>query len=171
MLNDLPARFSAIRQLQAIRTNHLPGSPRYEEVEHAIDLALNERRAVDPYLVRNVLRDARRIIDRKRKAWPHVQFVDEIPRSNDDGPLSQDAVAVMDFTTPEALVTAGQFADAIVAEVASSSQHAARVMEGLLADEPIAITAKASGISEARVNQLRRKLRGAASQHLGVSHV
>ena len=44
MISDLPARFRAIEVLQRQRDRHHPGTRRFDELDHAIDLALEPRR-------------------------------------------------------------------------------------------------------------------------------
>ena len=39
-----------------------PGTARFDELDHAIDLALQKGHTVDAFLVRNVIRDAERIL-------------------------------------------------------------------------------------------------------------
>jgi hypothetical protein len=158
MSHVLEARFRAIQQLQVLRAKHHPGSQRYEQIEHAIDLALSERRAVDDFLVRNLLRDARRILDRQAAARIYVQL--------EDG-ASPTEELLMESNTPEDILEAIQLAEAIVAHVSRSSVHAARVMEGLLVGESLAETAGDARISRARVNQLRQQLRLEVGSYLG----
>ena len=66
MSANLAARLSAVETLQRLRARHVPGSARFDEIDHAIDLALKPKRAVGAFLVRNVLRDARRVLRRRR---------------------------------------------------------------------------------------------------------
>jgi hypothetical protein len=165
MLQALPARFRAIQQLQAVRATHLPGSTRYRQVDYAIDLALSERRAVDDYLVRNLLRDAKRILERQaqsRRYFPALEDFPDEPEAYPDAPI--DDIVLKDFATPEAILQARQLAEAIVEEGSHSSRYAARVMEGLLVGEPLADTASTAGISAERVKQLRAELRRAAGR-------
>jgi len=158
MTSSLEARFNAIAKLQAIRERHAPGSRRYEQVEHAIDLALGERRAVDQFLVRNLLRDAQRVIERQVARRTIV----ELPQ--DEEALILDVL--VEYETPESRLQALQIANEILITVSRSSRHAKCVLEGLIQDEAMSATATRACISVARVNQLRQSLRDEARCHL-----
>jgi hypothetical protein len=98
-----------------------------------------------------------------------VPLVDDVPLLEEDQKTMHEP-ALVDYVTPEGIVLAAQLADTIVAAVSRSSQHAARVMKGLLLDESLAETAAAAGMSTARVNQLRRQIRDAAQKYLATTH-
>ena len=71
------ARASAIETLQKIRSRYSPGSFYFDVADHAIDLALSPRRNADGFLVRNTLRDSKRILSRQNKNGPTVLSLDE----------------------------------------------------------------------------------------------
>ena len=136
------ARFSAIAKLQAVLAKHNPGSRRYRQIEYALDLAFSETRTVDDYFVRNLLRDAQRILDRQD--------------------ATRTCIDVHDFGGDTT-----QLVRAIIGEVSRSSRHASRVLEGIFAGETASETSAGAGISAARVNQLRRQLKECAAACLG----
>jgi hypothetical protein len=59
------ARTSVIQRLQATASKHNPGSEKFERADLAIDLALSPDRCSElaPFLMRNLKRDARRILN------------------------------------------------------------------------------------------------------------
>ncbi len=61
------ARESVIRSLQTTAGKHPPGTEKYERADLAISLALSPDRAAEsaPFLMRNVQRDARRILNHR----------------------------------------------------------------------------------------------------------
>ena len=158
---SLEVRFRAYSQLQTGLANYPPGSRRYEQTEHALDLALNDGRAVDKFFKRNLLRDSKRTLVRQLSSRRYVVASEDIPQQ-EESQNNSNVVALVDPVTPESLVAASDLARTIVAQVACSSSHAGRVMQGLLMAETLNETSHASGISAVRVNQLRRALRLAA---------
>lgn len=68
-LNNFVRRFDEISPLHPLRSRQPPGPVRYEVLERMIDLALQPQRRSDLYFVRNVLRDATRVILRQRGYW------------------------------------------------------------------------------------------------------
>lgn len=161
----IQARFRAVQQLQSLRSRHSPGSRRYEQIEHALDLALNCRRKVDDYLVRNLLRDARRVLDRQAAGRSYLCIADEARSTSTADDVGPSAV-LTEANTPETLVAAEKLARRIVADVGTASSHAPRVFEGLLSGETHEETARAIGISSARVKQVRASLRAAAAKSM-----
>jgi hypothetical protein len=71
------ARISAIQTLQKIRSRFNPGSFNFDVADHAIDLALSPRRNADGFLVRNTLRDSKRILCRQKAKGPTMLSLDE----------------------------------------------------------------------------------------------
>jgi hypothetical protein len=150
------ARLRAYGQLQGKQKTLSPGSVKYEIVEHALDLALKPRRRTDEFLVRNLLRDSRRILARQAANRRKVQLDDAAVA------LLDTSAALVETSTPESLLRAKQLLHQIRAAVMPFSRHAARVLEGLVIGESLAETAADCGISTVRVNQLRRLVRDAA---------
>lgn len=103
--STLSARFRAIRELQVRRDKHPYGSKRFDELDHAIDLALNARRNVDGFLVRNALRDAERIVRRQRRHGRVVLHAD-LPVDEDNKVSFTLADALTDIDSPEEVLSA-----------------------------------------------------------------
>jgi hypothetical protein len=61
---ELDQRFTVVKRLQERLASLEPGSSKYELYDKAYSLALNTKRNVGPYFLRNLLRDARRILER-----------------------------------------------------------------------------------------------------------
>lgn len=170
MHHSQEARFAAVASLQAIRRRHTPGSPRYEQIEHAIDLALSTERTVDQYLVRNVLRDAKRILSRQAKARIFVRVTDEPDWSDDANHANGYSETLIENVTPEHLAEVTDCTKQIVATVSRTSNHAARVMDGMLTGEALNETAAEIGITADRVNQIRRQIRTIVAEQMGLGH-
>jgi hypothetical protein len=123
MIHPLDGRFCAYEKLQSIQTKHSPGSPRYEQVEHALDLALNDGRTVDNFLIRNLLRDSQRILNRQAANRCYVDISEDSYSYPEAGAYGFDVGFLTDYTTPEVLLAAEQLAETLVAEVAHLSLH------------------------------------------------
>jgi hypothetical protein len=160
----MDVRFNAVLILQGMRARHLPGSRRYEQIEYAIDLALNVTRVADEYLVRNVLRDAERILDRIKKNHPTVSLNDEVAEQEDFEP-EQQYEQLVDHESPENIATATCLASAILHDV-GNSEATAQVWNGMLHGETVADIAAASGFSTSYVSKIRMALATSAKTHL-----
>lgn len=171
MLHALEARYSAIATLQAARLRHIPGSFRYEQIEHAIDLVLNDSRAVNDFLVRNVLRDAARTNSRRSAKRVLIQVAEDYEYRRDDETGDTASEVLQESTTPFHICESTQIVEAIVIAVSHHTNHARRVVEGVLLGETLAETALAIGISTDRVNQIRRMIRDEAAKLLEVRNV
>ncbi|MDH4555736.1 hypothetical protein E8F11_11225 [Pseudomonas sp. BN417] len=155
---SIEARFCAYARIQAIQAKYTPGSRRFEQAEHALDLALSETRTIDRFLLRNLLRDSKRVLSRQSAARRYV----DLPAEGESSCFEEGRFG--DPTNPEALLEANQLAEAVAVEVGRSSSHAVRVMEGLITGETLGETARATGISAARITQLRRAIRVATTK-------
>ena len=166
---DLEARFRVAEKLQSLLTKHHPGSHRSRVIERALDLVFNERRAGDVYLIRNLLRDAERIMLRQARAGLIVSLSAE--PGDRDYPGDLDAYMAENAHRPDLLLEAKQLAQAIVNRTSARSQSAARIFEGLVLGESIQATAEDCGLSPARVNQVRREIRFALVAEVGAGNV
>ncbi|MDD5247550.1 MAG: hypothetical protein PHY45_01095 [Rhodocyclaceae bacterium] len=159
---SLSARFRAIEQLQAIRARHTPGTPRYEDVEHAIDLALHDGRVIDGYIVRNVLRDAERIRTRRQAKHPTRSLDDDTEDGENSSPA--DSIRFQDHTTPEALAIANDLARALLRSVPGNRLVVEHTLAGLIAGETAAETAKACGVGVGYVEKVRMGIKVTARE-------
>lgn len=163
MLSACDARFRAVFQLQVLRDKSPLGSRRHQQADYAIDLALMEGRVVDRYLVRNTLRDARRILDRQAASRTFVEL-----DSDSLSDLDRTAVAAAsDQATPESITCADSCAEAITLRARKLSVHAERIVDGILDGETLRETAGALRLSIPRVNQLRSVVRQIAAEVQG----
>ena len=166
---DLEARFRAVQKLQAVLPKHHPGSRRYRIVERALDLAFNETRTSGVYLMRNLLRDAERILDRQAKAGLILSLSAE--PGDSDLPVDLDRFIARDEHRPDLLLEVKQIAQSVVARTSIHSRAAARIFEGMVLGEAVQATADSCGLSAARVNQVRREIRAAVSAEVGAGYV
>ena len=148
------ARLLVYEQLQRHQRILPPGSKRYEIVEHALDLALNDGHRAHRFLLRNLVRDSRRILERQAGKRPTI-IIDEIAT------WTQTPSPLVDNANPETLLLQKQQLDLIRQDIAPHSSYAVRVLEGLILGESLRETAEACGMSTSRVNQLRRYIRQA----------
>ena len=64
MAEDISAaQWCAVQTLQGMRDRRNPNSFEFEIIDYAIDLALSPNRALNQFLIKNVLRDARTPIE------------------------------------------------------------------------------------------------------------
>lgn len=161
----MDVRFDAVLILQGMRARHLPGSRRYEQIEYAIDLALNATRVADGYLVRNTLRDAERILDRIKKNHPTVSLNDEVSEREDEFESERQYEQLIDRESPEHIVTAKCLASAILHDV-GNSDATTEVWNGMLHGETVPEIAAATGFSTSYVSKIRMVLAASAKTHL-----
>lgn len=157
--SHMDERYCAIQQLQNIRSKHRPGSPRYERADYAISLALNGGREVNQYIVRNLLRDAERILTRSQKSRQYI-YLDDSSSSGDetfieDGP-SRD---VEDEFNLGQLVEAKELAFKLLKKLSRKNAYATRVFEGLINGESLQETSSAANISTAYVQRIKTLIR------------
>lgn len=159
---SLSARFRAIEELQAIRARHTPGTPRYEDVEHAIDLALHDGRSIDEYVIRNVLRDAERIRTRRQAKHSTQSLDDDTEDGEDSSPA--DSIYLQDHTSPEALAIANDLARALLRSAPGNRKVVERTLAGLIAGETAAETAKACGVGVGYIEKVRMGIKAVARE-------
>src|SRR5438034_1489271 len=118
MMNDpspdssLDEPFRTIRRLQRIRDRRDPGSLSCERLDHAITLAMSPRRDGDPHLMRNVRRDARRVLARRETRLGAIELnLDALDAAAtaDDEALPSEKYLSDGTMTPEAVFTQKEF--------------------------------------------------------------
>jgi hypothetical protein len=165
----LSARFDAILKLQSIRDRMDAGSSLYEEADYAIDLALNPGRSVDEFLVRNTLRDARRILGRRQiREWSHQV---PLPAAIDDDTDNGEESIGVERTTPEGAAIATQFEQYLMAKARRIHPAGPRCLAGMIRGENSRETALAVNLSSSSVKQVERKIRTAAQNLISVEAV
>lgn len=151
-------RFRAIHVLQGLLTRHLPGSSRYDEIEHAIDLALSNDRALDQFLIRNVLRDAERI--RRRAIAAHsYESIDAIGDMHAE--LADAYHDLVDYTDPAELVSALEEFRAVVQSL-GHGEIAQQVCTGVISGKTATEISVETGFSMSYVTKTRMALMRAA---------
>jgi hypothetical protein len=159
---NLEARFRAVKTLQGFRDRHPPGSARFDEIDHAIDLALQPRRAVGPFLVRNTLRDAQRIMRRRRQRQRLTLESDYNVASDSPIPLVD---LLIDPASPEDEAIAAEV-PVQVAIICNSKVDCTRtvlLLESLIDGCTTREMAKLVAISPAHAAKLSRRLKIAVS--------
>jgi hypothetical protein len=169
-LNHLVTRFDAIQSLQLLRSRQAPGSFHYEVVERAIDLVLQPHRRIDRYLVRNVLRDAKRIIRRQRNYWNYGLASLDAPTCNprDDSAEWSDVRALSTSPDPEAIASTRN----LVFHIRDRCRHRraeSSCLDGMLSGETPKETAQRLGFSEIYIKKLRARVRASAAELMGVA--
>lgn len=136
-----------------------PGSEDAETVEHAISLALSERRPAKAkdLLLNDVLRNARHSVRRSRARY--LQAVDETGHLASEGVATGATRGFIEVETPEDICIAKDLEQTLHAEACGCGRHGLRVLEGLLGGETSQMIATAAGVSVSTVNRTVRHLR------------
>lgn len=163
------ARLGVIRRLYAAADRHPMGSERHEAAYHAVGLALSDRRVASApeFLERSVMRDARRILRRRRRKAPILDPLDEgsaLGRLLADGEIN----AGIASETPESLCIARDFEAQLRQRARALDPNAEACLEGLLDEEPLESTAQRLAIPARRVRRLRERIRGEARALLDI---
>jgi hypothetical protein len=154
-MNDaLSARFRAIQTLQRLRDRYPFGSRRFDEFDHAIDLALCPRRAIDDFFLRNLIRDGQRVLRRRRSKGRLVLESNTVPEVP-----SRPELDLPDPVTPENELEALQRAEqALGADL--DEDRAERVLTHLVDGSSVREVASDMGVSSGYASILCRRIRG-----------
>jgi hypothetical protein len=158
---NLQERFRAIEKLQSIRDCPATSVATSAEVDYAIDLALSPLRKVDKYFLRNLLRDARRILNRKqlRVEALMVSLDSALPGFDYDGTeLTLHDVLPSSSATPALFRQMAEFNER-VGQLVRGNPPARALIEGLQRGESVAEAAHSAGISISYAKKLRRAAR------------
>jgi hypothetical protein len=136
-----------------------PGSEDAETVEHAISLALSERRwTKEKDLLRNdVLRNARHSVRRSRARY--LKAIDEAGHLAAEGVATGATLGLVEVETPEDICIANELEQTLQAEACRCGRHGPRVLQGLLDGETSQTIAASAGVSMSTVNRTVRHLR------------
>jgi hypothetical protein len=160
-IENLQERFRAIEKLQSIRDCPGTSAATSAEVDYAINLALSPSRKVDKYFLRNLLRDARRILNRKklRAETLMVSFDSVLPGLDYDGAelTLHDVIPSLSATPAQSLQTA-EFNER-VSQLVRGNPPARAIVEALQRGESVAEAADSAGISISYAKKLRRAAR------------
>ena len=157
----LPEPFRSIEKLQSIRDRNASNAAISTEADYAIDLALSPLRKVDRHFLKNVRRDARRILNRKqaRAEKLTVSLDSELPICDDDGAeLTLHDVIASSSPTPMQSLQSVEFQER-VGELTGNNTRAKAFVEALQRGESLAQAADSTGISLSYAKKLRCTLR------------
>ncbi len=164
-----PARWAAVEQLQRRCANRDPSSFEFEVADHAISLALNPNRPIDAFFARNVHRDAKSIVARRRRRV-RSRFVPLYGRGHDnelalsadveDG-LTKDNAALCDLE--RSCISADAYAR-LRAALEKRNRYAPACLDGWRDGQEASETAAALGISRDYVKKLRCLIREIAAE-------
>lgn len=154
-----PARWSAVLELQGIRSRLCPGSFEFDIADHAIDLVLNDNRPDGPFLVRNALKDSRSVTirrvrrERERFALPQTE-----------GEFSPAETLPDDHPSPETQAVWKDGYLKLSTALEGSNARAALCLRAWLKGDEMAETASQLGISREYVKKIRTGIRAVAGQ-------
>lgn len=157
-------RFRAIQKLYTFPENHSPGSQRYDEIEHAIDLALSERRKPGKFFIRNVLRDSKRILNRQR-ARVKIVSLDQMGKLDSERFEPFTPPSRIDYSTPLAILEQKDTQLRLVEDAGGNRTITEATLAGLIKGETLKETAQTLDVSTSSIKIARFRLRSAASKH------
>lgn len=156
-------RWDVIRSLQTTRNHYSPGSNIFEECDKAISLALNPRRKVNSYLLRNVMRDARRSLVRMEREIPFSMF----SRNDQDETYSYCGYGENSLTarkaSPEEILILKDLL-ATIRMTVSKIRYGEPCLNGLLNGDTVQEISKRIGISRHQVEYAKHKIRCIAAE-------
>lgn len=165
---SLDPRYRVVLKLQNLLKNSKIASETADIAEHAIDLALNPTRQAEnaSYLLRNVWRDASKILRRRDANNPSISLNVE-PLIDGLACYPHSFLRLVDNTTPEALAITNQIEEKLKGAMAAIAPYANRCLEGMIAGETLQETATATGQTTRRIRRLRQRIRLIAEKLLG----
>ena len=150
MINTMKSE--AIRRLQEKLKKLMPGTYWFEIYDKAIDLALNSKRKEDKYFFRNLLRDAKKTLNRKNQS----HTID--PRSEDENRKSIESL-IDSGLSPLNKIIFQSYIDQIMGQCKKIHPFAQDVFSDLLDGVQVKVTADKLYISESLVKKLRVQMR------------
>jgi hypothetical protein len=156
----LTERFTAIITLQKKQKQYESSSYWFNIYEKATDLALNPKRKVDEFFMRNLIRDAKRILSRQKKN----SIFKEI--STEDSDSDTGTIVFEDFLvneiSPEHQLIYSNYIEQIKETCPAIHEYAVTVFEGMMEGKSSVVIAKEIGVSESLVKKIRLKVRSIA---------
>lgn len=146
-------RFSAILALQNKQKQQKQGSYLFDINDKAIELALNPKRQINQYLIRNLKRDAKRILKRQKDTAP--EFIDSFSTSILQ-PLEN---LVIEPATPYGQLVLRQYEVQVHSMCEDLHPYALYIFNDLEDNIPIKDTAKKLGLSQSLVKKVRAQLK------------
>lgn len=151
-------RIDSILRLQKKLHAYIPGTYLFELYDKAIDLATNEDREVNEYFYYNLLRDARRILSRRKEVAPSFVSLLEPDNSEEDEKETKNPF-VSDYFTPEQFVIHTNLIASIRGGCKSIHCYASEVFNDMVDGLLIKQSAERIGISESLVKKLRLEIK------------
>jgi hypothetical protein len=158
-------RIDSILRLQKKLHAYIPGTYLFEIYDKAIDLATNEDREVNEYFYYNLLRDARRILSRRKQVAPSFVSLLEPDNSEEDEKEAKNPF-VSDYFTPEQFVIHTNLITLIRSGCKGIHCYANDVFSDMVDGLLIRESAERIGISESMVKKLRVEIKSLARQVL-----
>ncbi len=152
----LTERFTAIITLQKKQKQYESSSYWFNIYEKATDLALNPKRKVDEFFMRNLIRDAKRILSRQKKN----SIFKEI--STEDSETIPFENLLVEKISPEHQLIYSNYIEQIKETCPAIHEHAVTVFEGMIEGKSSVIIAEEIGVSESLVKKIRLKVRSIA---------
>ena len=147
-------RFNAVKRLQQNLKKTFPGSYWSQVYEKALDLALNEQRAVDANFYYRVVDDAKRTLRRLNKTAPSFTSLYTLGEESDEigSPF------LIDHVTPEQLVIYQQSVALLRSACSKKHKHSVAVFYSMMEGHTVSETAHKLCISESMVKKLRAEI-------------
>ncbi|MFD2969962.1 hypothetical protein [Sphingobacterium bambusae] len=153
IIEDIEKRFSAILAFQKKQMKYPQNSKDFDIYDKAIDLSLNSKRKVDAYFEWNLVRDARRIVDRQKRNTP--KFVELY---YDSDPYYHEEFFITTDTTDSIILTADLLLR-IKDKCRCIHSRADEVLDGLISGQNCRELAGVLKVSESLIKKIRIKIR------------
>jgi hypothetical protein len=156
-------RFAVIERLQTVIRAASPGTPLFDEADAAISLALKAKRSVSQpeFFERNVRRDARRILRRRRRVVVFSALGPDDLSSRERGVPMAEILGPAKTARPDSECIARELARGIETRI-RHIRDACACFDAMREGEQPADTARRLSIPERRVHYLRSQIRKAA---------
>lgn len=154
----LSERFTAILTLQKKQKQYESSNYWFDIYEKATDLALNPKRKVDEFFMRNLIRDAKRILSRQKK---NSIFKEISTEDSDTGTIPFENLLV-EKISPEHQLIYSNYIEQIKETCPAIHEYAVTVFEGMMEGKSSVVIAKEIGVSESLVKKIRLKVRSIA---------
>lgn len=158
-------RIDSILRLQKKLHAYIPGTYLFELYDKAIDLATNEDREVNEYFYYNLLRDARRILSRKKQVAPSFIALME-PDNSPEEVREERNPFISDYYTPEQFVIHSSLVTALSNSCGSIHRSACDIFSHMVDGYTIKESAERLSLTESLVKKIRVQIKLLSSQIL-----
>lgn len=158
-------RIDSILRLQKKLHRYSPGSYLFEIYDKAIDLAVSEDRKINEFFYYNLLRDARRILSRRKKIVP--AFVTLLDPDNREGEEKEEKNPfISDYFTPEQFIIHANLIASLNNACQSVHRFAPEVLQDMVDGLLIRESAKKIGLTDSMVKKLRVEIKSLSKKLL-----